>query len=297
MDELEAGESLERATEIPAPTRFQSRRGEAPSLKYFKGALLHPVNGLMVAGAVTASALLLSPLVLAAGFVFEGVYLFALPRLNVFQRLVDSKIARARKRARTKMETELYRGLSVNQQSSYDGLRLLRDNIERNYRRMGRGLPSLASQSLVQIDALLLSFLRLLDQLNGYRTDLGPTERLKVSEELASLRKDVELELNDKLKEIKRRRVRILERRSERFFKGEENRELISHQLAAIEDLLKLVNEQSLTLRDPSDVSYHLDSLMAEVEETESTVKEMEDFLRLREELGQLDAISSGGQG
>jgi hypothetical protein len=58
----------------------------------------------------------------------------------------------------------------------------------------------------------------------------------------------------------------------------------VSHQLASIEDLVKLTHEQSISIRDPAAVSGMLDALAAEVSATEQTVRELERFLDVVEE-------------
>jgi len=59
---------------------------------------------------------------------------------------------------------------------------------------------------------------------------------------------------------------------------------VVSHQLASIEDLVKLTHEQSISIRDPAAVGGMLDALAAEVSATERTVRELEQFLDLTEE-------------
>ena len=135
------------------------------------------------------------------------------------------------------------------------------------------------------MNSLLSAFLRLLDQLNAYRRYLNATDRGRIDREIKELERDLDAETNERLAEIKKRRLDILGRRVDRFAKGEENREIISHQLAAIEDLMRLMHEQSLTLRDPQDISRQLETLANEVAETEGTVREMESFLQFQDEL------------
>ncbi|MDF1564781.1 MAG: hypothetical protein P1V51_17195 [Deltaproteobacteria bacterium] len=269
-------------------------RASGPPARYVSRALVHPANIGAVAAVVGAVTVLGSPLLLAAGIALELAYLAIVPRLGVFRAAVDGQRQQKRREDREQAEQEVYEGLSANQQQTYDALKALREGIQKNYKRFGRGMPAMASQSMVQIDVLLSSFLRLLDQLNAYRRHLGATGQVSLERELEELKRDLETEENPRLREIKERRVRIMGQRLERYARGEENREVISHQLAAIEDLLRLVHEQSLTLRDPADVSHHLDSLVAEVEETENTVREMEDFLHIQDEIEAIDRLGGG---
>ena len=58
----------------------------------------------------------------------------------------------------------------------------------------------------------------------------------------------------------------------------------MSHQLASIEDLLKLTHEQSIAIRDPESLTRQLDALAAEAQSTEESVREMERFMEFTEE-------------
>jgi TolA-binding protein len=51
---------------------------------------------------------------------------------------------------------------------------------------------------------------------------------------------------------------------------------VVEAQIAAMEDVLQLVRDQSITMRDPQQVSDQLDNLVKDVEQTEETVKQME---------------------
>jgi archaellum component FlaC len=62
----------------------------------------------------------------------------------------------------------------------------------------------------------------------------------------------------------------------EKFDKISENCKVVDAQIAAVEDVLLLVRDQSVTMRDPQQVSDRLDSLVHDVEQTEQTVQQVE---------------------
>ena len=51
---------------------------------------------------------------------------------------------------------------------------------------------------------------------------------------------------------------------------------MINAQCAATEDVLQLIRDQSVTMRDPQQVSDQLEGLVQDVEQTEQTVREVE---------------------
>src|SRR6266700_7779414 len=94
-----------------------------------------------------------------------------------------------------------------------------------------------------------------------------------IRREVAQLQKDIESNA-PKVQEINRKRIEILNKRVEKHQRVKENCEVIDAQCAAIEDVLQLIRDQSVTMRDPQEVSDQLDHLVQDVEQTEQSVKE-----------------------
>jgi len=78
------------------------------------------------------------------------------------------------------------------------------------------------------------------------------------------------------VQEINRKRIEILGKRLEKYQKVNDNQKVVQAQCSAIEDALQLINDQSVTMRDPQQVSDQLDSLVHDVEQTEETVRQVE---------------------
>jgi hypothetical protein len=183
-------------------------------------------------------------------------------------------------------------GLSPNQRESFFALRDLRDRILENYGRVPGG-SVLADTSSTRVDGLLASFVRLLSTLNSYRRYLTNTDRKALEKELADLKAELDSGCGDseKVREVKKRRVEILGKRLERFDRAAESRELISHQLASIDDFMRLLHEQSITLRDPDVLGQQLEHLAVEIQTTDDTVREMEKFAAITEEFSSGSAL------
>jgi len=104
---------------------------------------------------------------------------------------------------------------------------------------------------------------------------LKSTEQDGIKHEIAGLQKSLSNDL-PKVKEINQKRIEILTKRLEKFDKISENRKVVDAQCSAVEDVLMLVRDQSVTMRDPQQVSERLDSLVHDVEQTEQTVQQVE---------------------
>jgi hypothetical protein len=261
-------------------------RAMADSDNYVKIAFVNGINLATLGSAAVASLVLMNPLPILIAAGAELVYLGTVPSLPRFKRHVRSIRERTRHAGEERAAEGMLEALSPNQRESYFALRDLRDRILENYQRVPGG-GALAETSTARMDGLLTSFVRLLSTLNSYRRYLTNTDRKAIEQELAALKAELATERGDseKVREVKQRRVEILVKRLERFDRAAESRELISHQLASIDDFMRLLHEQSITLRDPDVLGQQLDHLAVEIQATDETVREMEKFAAISEEL------------
>jgi hypothetical protein len=258
----------------------------ARSPNYIKAAFLMPANLVGLSTAALSSALTgeLLPAMVALGV--EGLYLGVTSSMKRFQRLVRSQQPPEKEAEDARQQVDaLLKELHASQRQHYQSLVDLREKILANYQKLPGG-KMLVSDSAPRLDALLTSFLRLVSALNHYRQYLGSANREPLEKEAAELEAEVAGETNPRLKDVKEKRLEILRKRLQRFEQAKESRELVSHQLAGIEDLMRLTHEQSITIRDPESVNRQLVVLSAEAEATDETVREMERFMDFTEEIG-----------
>lgn len=248
----------------------------------FRAAFFHSANlvGLLTAGASSAMTGEALPALVALGA--EVVYLGAAASSRRMQRALGAGTFAEEPEGQLQA---LLAELSPSQVQQYEALRELRGRILANYAKLPGGKVMVAS-SEARLGSLLTSFVRLLGSLNSYRTFLGGGTRKAVEQELAELQAEVRAETNPRVRDVKARRVDILGKRVERFTLAEESREVVAHQLAAIEDLLRLTHDQSISIRDPEVATRQLDALAAGVEASEETVREMERIMDFTEETG-----------
>src|SRR5690606_7051029 len=142
---------------------------------------------------------------------------------------------------------------------------------------------SYASQGMLdahlnKIDGLLDSYLNLLQLKDKYRKFTARTAEEEIVRAIAQLRSEMQQD-PPRVRRIKERRLQILDKRLVKFKKANENLDIIEAQLATIEDVTRYVYEQSLTMQNPEEVSFELDTLVAEVEETQASVEALEAVL------------------
>lgn len=250
-------------------------------INYAREAFLLPQNLIFLVTALVAAVALggvgfLSTVVLLLAASAELFFLGYAPRNDRFQRLVRAQKAAEVNRAES--QREVFNQLSRQSQRRYARLRQIEKEIQANYGRLQSTSQGLVQNHLRKLDSLLASYLTLLLARERYDEAMQASSRSEITAAIAALKVDM-ADDPPRVYAIKERRLRILENRLERLGKGAENIEIIEAQLATIEDVTKYVHEQSLTLRNPEDVTMQLDTLLSEVEQTEATVQQVEDML------------------
>jgi hypothetical protein len=126
-----------------------------------------------------------------------------------------------------------------------------------------------------RLQGLLNGYARLLNAAWQQRQYLKTADQETIKHQIDALQKHLNQDPS-KVKEINNRRIEILSKRLEKFQKIVENRQVVDAQCSAVEDVLQLVRDQSVTMRDPQQVSDQLANLVHDVEQTEQTVQQVE---------------------
>jgi hypothetical protein len=250
------------------------------SIKYVKAAFRWQYNWISLAGAagfalLSGSAL---PLLLAGGL--ELIYLSTVPHNSRFQRLVRSWQYAEQKKQQQRGLSDLFRELPPEMRARYARLDGVCQTIRENYKRLTSTSQMFAEQMESKLDGLSQSYVRLLNSAFHHRQYLNTTNPDVIRKEAAGLQGDLDRD-PPKVQEINRKRIEILGKRIEKFDKIKENCQVVDAQCAAIEDVLQLIRDQSVTMHDPQQISEHLDNLVKDVEQTEETVREVESIFDL----------------
>ncbi len=247
---------------------------------YVKAALKWQYNWIGLAGAA-AFALVSGtglPLVLAAGL--EMMYVALVPQSSRFRRLVRSWKYAEQKREHQKRLDEMYRNIPPEMRSRYACVQQVAEAIRANYSQLSYASQVFANQMEAKLAGLLEGYVRLLYTAHTHREYLKSLNPDQVRSEAAFLEQSLS-KAPAKVQEINQRRIEILGKRVVKFEKIRENSQVIEAQCSAIEDVLQLIRDQSVTMRDPQEVSAQLDHLVQDVEQTEQSVKEMEEIFAL----------------
>jgi predicted AAA+ superfamily ATPase len=169
----------------------------------------------------------------------------------------------------------LFYELPPEMRARYANLDTICRAIRQNYTRLTSTSQMFVDQMESKLEGLSQSYIRLLNSAFQHREYLRVTNPDQIKKEGAQLEKNLQSD-PPKVQEINRKRIEILKKRSEKYDKVKENCQVIDAQCAAIEDVLQLIRDQSVTMHDPQQISDHLDNLVHDVEQTEETVREVE---------------------
>jgi hypothetical protein len=253
-------------------------RDDASSdINYVKEAAKIQYNWITLAGIagfalISGSAL---PLLLGAGL--ELMYLSLIPQNSRFQRLVRSWKYAEEKHQHDLTLNAMFQEIPPEMRLRYANLDTIARRIRENYSRLSSTSRVFAQQIDDKLQGLLQAYLRLLHAAWQHREYLRTTDLGAVQRELAQLQKAQQPE-SPRVQEINGKRIEILTKRVEKFKKIAENRQVVDAQCAAVEDVLGLIRDQSVTMRDPQQLTDHLEGLVRDVEQTEETVREVENI-------------------
>lgn len=205
---------------------------------------------------------------------FELLILGYVPRQKRFRNLIRAKHAAIA--AKPPTQREMYRQLNRVNQRRYIRLRDLEKELQVHYRKFSFASQGILESHTAKIEGLMTSCLKLLFQQERYTALFHTRQEQELATAIGAIEAELEHASSEPLRNIKLRRLKVLEQRRERLKKSQQQLEMIEAQVATIEDVVKYIHEQSLTLSNPEEITYQLDLLLSEVEETEASVSQIE---------------------
>jgi hypothetical protein len=173
--------------------------------------------------------------------------------------------------------TEYYNQLSAKTQRRFEDFRVKLNEAKNNYLKLNESFPDLVQQYQQKIDTLQLNYIRLLLSFERFpqmmRQD-DPTELRRQIEEIRGGMGDD----STKLREIKEKRIKLLQDRIRNYHGIQENSKLIDEQLRTIEEMVKYFIEQPLAAKSNEGTNL-IDNLLSETNDLHSTLSQVEDIM------------------
>ncbi|MCB9232240.1 MAG: hypothetical protein H6581_11280 [Bacteroidia bacterium] len=259
-------------------------------INYIKEAFLNPIHliGLSVAtiGIVLLVFLLpllvpgvnFLPLLLLLGGL-EMLYLGVMSKNKRFIRAINAKYTKEiEEYHKSKAITDYYNGLTAPRQRRFEFFKEKLDEIRANYKNIHRDHPQIVNNYLEKINNLQLTYSRLLfmqDKLPAYLNKENPDQ---IRKEIEVLKKSM-AEDSGKLRQIKAKRIQLMEKRIEAFGKAKENGKIIGAQLQTIEEMVQYIKDQPVALKSTDEDTVMIDNILFETEQMQNTISDIESIM------------------
>lgn len=257
-------------------------------VNYTKEAFFWPFHmmGMGILAAVTATAGILLNQFLhldVGGFVFlfggmEMVFLSLITRSKRFRRAINFKYrSELQAYAYVAKLTEFYNSLSAKGQRRFEDFRVKLNEAKSNYSKLNSSFPDLVQQYQEKIDTLQLNYIRLLASYDRFPQLLAQDDPNTLRQQIDEIRGGMGDD-SAKLREIKEKRIRLLQDRIRNYHSMQENAKVIEEQLRTIEEMVKYFNEQPLAAKSNEGTSL-IDNLLNETNDLHNTLSQVEDIM------------------
>lgn len=216
----------------------------------------------------------------------ELVYLYMLTLDPRFQRVIDSQLEDQKELQVFALRNQLWPFIE-------DGLRKRYLELEQLTARLrmdeagnvgGRTLTQrelkdpLLKENMRKVATLLASYLKLGVSVTRYHSYLQNVDSQRIKNDIERLQKELEGTEDERVKDVRQKNVDILQKRLEKIEKARANVKYLEAQMDTIEDTMRLVVDQAITLSDPKGMSTQIDSLLTTLQDTDLIAAEMESF-------------------
>ena len=104
----------------------------------------------------------------------------------------------------------------------------------------------------------------------------SPSLETNLKEEVIKQIEEIKTLESEKLKRTKARRVAIMQKRLQKFKIAKEKYLVCETHLETIEDAVRYIYEQSMTMSNPEEIGFQLDNLLTEVDETSQLIEDLD---------------------
>jgi hypothetical protein len=245
-------------------------------INYTKEAFLHQYNIITLAGMTGLS--LFVPGVFFMTMAAELMYLAMVPSNARFQRSVRAELNSASLSQVEEHESQILAKLPQRSKVRYYDLVAICSKIREVVETVDSTSRVMIDQDIEKLDYLLKTFLRMLSALTRQRDHLASVDSNSIERNIRRLEKELET-AKPRVKVIKQRNIDILHQRISRIARVEEDQELILANLETIEDTLKLIRDNVVSLNNPEGISGQIEGVVANMQENEKLMATMTDFL------------------
>ncbi|AXJ00918.1 hypothetical protein CYPRO_1667 [Cyclonatronum proteinivorum] len=274
-------------------------------VNYTREAFLHPLNLAVLIAAFSSSFFLSGSgdvvnLLIAITIAAELLYLGIVPRQPRFQKYINLRTFQERNSRFD--ERRIFGELTEESQKRFLVLKHITGLIRNNFEKVSYTTQGIVDNLTTRLDALLTSYILLLEGNERYLSYLNSTTQARLQEEAAKTQKEIDEAESPRLRQVLERRLLILNKRSEKYGAANEKYLISDSQLKTIEDTVRYIYEKSMTLSNTSEIEHQMDSLLLDLEDADTIFAEfsegkstlpsyIDELMSLEKEIEQTDEL------
>ncbi len=249
------------------------------SINFTKEAFLHPANLVcLLAGTITALIFndvgLISNTILTFTFGAELVYLGVVPRLPSYQKSV--RLKKKKEQTEDSGDKMIFHQLDPRSQKRFLVLKHITKEVSKNFDTLPYASKGMLEHIQKKMEDLLTTYLTLLDMNRRFQIYMNSEVEDEIRQKVEQQENKVEEIDSAQLKKTRERRLQILKKRLKKFDAAKEKYLICETHLETIEDAIRYIYEQSMTMPNAEDVGVQLDHLLNEMEETTQIIEELD---------------------
>jgi hypothetical protein len=247
-------------------------------VNYTKEAFTHPVNlGILLLATILGFLAHLigipSALVLTLICATELLYLGVIPNLPRFRQAL--KLRKLNELQAEKNDKQLFKSLNEKSKRQYLKLRHLAELVDQNFEKLPYSSQGLLNNIRNKVDDLLSQYLTLLDLYKRYELYMNTSIEDRLNRKVKKEENKIAQTHSEQLKATRLRRIRILKKRLKKFDIAREKYLICETHLETIEDAVRYIYEQSMTMNNAEEIGPQLDDLLSEMEETSGLIDDL----------------------
>lgn len=256
---------------------------DSEQINFTKEAFLHPANlvwllvGTISAFVATGFESGFSSAILTFTLGMELIYLGVLPKLPSYQKSV--KLKKKKELPEESDDKRIFHNLDGRSQKRFLVLKHITKEVKKNFDTLPYTSKGMLEHVLNKMDGLLSTYLSLLDMNRRFQIYMNSEVETEIENEVKKQEEKLENAGSDQLKATGKRRLNILNKRLNKFQIAKEKFLICETHLETIEDAIRFIYEQSMTMPSDEEVGLQLDHLLAEMDETTSIIQDLDDSL------------------
>lgn len=226
----------------------------------------------------------------------ELALLGSISRNNRFIRAINAKYqGQIDDYYKTKALVDYYNKLSQTAQQRFDRLKNAIKEVRERYNKVGSSAPGVIDNFLIKLNAIEISYVRMLFFKDKFPELANDQTMFDTQREMDALIREVNQTTSPKLKELKEKRVKLLDMKMKNFVKIRENKEIIEEKLQTMEDLVEYIKDQPMTMIQTDKDDIMIDNILFDAEQTQESLEEIENLMRNEFSIGGYEDIGNSG--